>query len=237
MLTSPPIKRSGPRPRASVLLALATLAGGCTAHGPVVIAPAPNAQQTALALEAHTRIERPTRIIFGWQLNESGTRMHGRGVARLEGPYRARLDLFLSNGEGVVSAALVGGKLRIPEGAPKDILPPAELMWGVLGVFRPENGIELLGADRLQGGGIQLRYRFADGKQLHYEVQGGRVVALDLLQGDHTTQRVELRLSPDERYPAEATYRNLAAFRELKLTRESVQQVEPYPPDIWDPTN
>jgi hypothetical protein len=221
--------------RAGPLLALAALVGACAGRRPVVVAPVPDANQTALALEAHAQIEHPTRIIFGWELNESGVRTHGRGVARLEGPYRARLDLFLSNGEGVVSAALVGEDLRLPDGAPKDILPPPELMWGVLGVFRPELGAELLGADRLEDGGIQLRYRYQDGRKLRYEIQNGQVVSIEVLEGDHTTQRVRLTLSRNSRYPADATYRNLTAFRELKLTRESVQQVEPYPPDIWDP--
>ncbi len=217
------------------LVALGVLAGSCTNHRPVVVAPIPDPARTALALEDHTRILHPTRIIFGWRLNDAGVHVHGRGVARLESPYRARLDLFLNNGESVVSAALVGQDLRIPAGVRRDILPPPDLMWAVLGVFRPEADMTLLGADRLRGGGIQLRYRSPDGRQLRYQVDGGRVVALELLQGNHTTQRVRLTLSGGSRYPARADYRNLATFRELKLTRESVEQVEPYSPDIWDP--
>ena len=50
-------------------------------------------------------------------------------MARIEPPSKARLDLFLDNGEGVLSAALVDDELRLPHGAPEDILPPVELMW------------------------------------------------------------------------------------------------------------
>jgi len=154
-------------------------------------------------------------------------------VARVEPPYRARLDLFLGNGETVVRAALVNGELRLPPGAPTNILPPADLMWGVLGVFRPQLGITLLGADRLEGDDLRLRYEYDDGRQLHYQVTDGRIGKMEILDGSHVVERVELEMNGEDRYPVEATYRNLAAFRELKMARESVERVEPFPPDIW----
>ncbi len=231
-MSKTPLTTSPLRAFAALLLGLAPAA--CTGHRPAVVGPAPNAEQTARALEAGTRLRRATRIVFRWELNESGVRMHGKGVARIEEPYRARLDLFLSNGETVVRAALVGEDLRLPPGAPRDILPPPELMWGVLGVFRPEQETTLLGADRLEGGATRLRYRYPDGEELHYHVEDGRVTTIALLDDAHTTQRVQLSLSPDSQFPEKATYRDLTAFRELKLTRESVESVESYPADIWD---
>lgn len=221
---------------------LLTLAGALTvaacSQPPVVpVAPAVDPEQLALALEDRTSLTEPVRIVFEWQLNEAGVRVRGRGVARIEPPYKARLDLFLGNGETVIRAALVDGELRLPPGAPEGILPPADLMWGVLGVFRPLFGIELLGADRMEAEALQLRYRYADARELHYRVLDGRVRSLEILQQGRAVERVELGLDDGNRYPAEATYRNLAAFRELKLTRESVERVESYPPDIWDPTS
>lgn len=221
--------------RHAVVLALVLLIGACTPPAPVVVAPAPDPEQVALALEHRTSLTEPVRIVFGWQLNEAGMRVRGRGVARIEPPYKARLDLFLGNGETVVRAALVEGELRLPPGAPEGILPPADLMWGVLGVFRPLYGTELLGADRLEGDALQLRYRYADERVLHLRVHEGRVRALEMFQGGTAVERVELGLEEGNRFPMEATYRNLSAFRELKLTRESVERVESYPPDIWDP--
>jgi hypothetical protein len=229
-MSKPPYVRTGP------LLGVAAtiLVSACAPQRPVVLAPAVDPEQLALSLEDHTTIEQPIRVVFGWQLNEGGIRVSGRGVARVEPPYRARLDLFLGNGETVVRAALVNGDLRLPPGAPTNILPPADLMWGVLGVFFPRTGITLLGADRLEGEDLQLRYEYDDGRQLHYRVTDGRIGMMELLQGSHVVERVELEMLDDDRYPVQATYRNLAAFRELKLARESVERVEPFPPDIWN---
>lgn len=225
--------------RTSTLLVTGALLGllGCAPRRPEVAAPALDGEQLALAIEDRTSLQEPIRVVFEWQLNEAGVRVKGRGVARIEPPYKARLDLFLGNGETVVRAALVDGELRLPPGAPEGILPPADLMWGVLGVFRPQFGIELMGAEQLAGGATRLRYRYADARELYFAVEGGRIRTVEVLRDGHTTERVELGLDDGSRYPAEATYRNLTAFRELKLTRESVERVESYPPDIWDPTS
>ena len=225
-----------PAVRLPLIVAVATaVLGGCSPRRVVVVAPALDAEQMALALEDHTSLDEPIRIVFGWELNESGIRVRGRGVARVEPPYKARLDLFLGNGEAVIKAALVNGQLRLPPGAPRNILPPPDLMWGTLGVFRPKLSAEMLGGDRLEGDALRLRYRYADGTELHYTTENGVLKRLELVEDGHVVQRVEVELEEGSRYPVEAIYRNLAAFRELKITRESFERVEPYPPDIWDP--
>ena len=229
--------RSLRRPLNTLLVPGALALGACSPTPIVYVSPPPDPEQVALALEDKTSLKEPVRIVFEWQLNEAGVRVRGRGVARIEPPYKARLDLFLGNGETVVRAALVDGDLRIPPGAPEGILPPADLMWGVLGVFRPLYGTELMGADRLEGDALNLRYRYADARELRFHVVGGRVRTVEILKGGTAVERVELGLDEGSRYPAEATYRNLAAFRELKLTRQTVEQVESYPPDIWDPVS
>jgi hypothetical protein len=224
--------------RVPILLATAFSlmgAGACAPRGPGVVAPVSDAVGLAERLESGTQLQEPIRVLFEWSLNESGVRVKGRGVARIEPPYKARLDLFMNNGETIVRAALVDGDLRLPPGTPEGILPPPDLMWGVLGVFRPETGTELLGADDLEDGSVRLRYGYRDGRVLTFQVAGGRVRSMELLDGGHVVQRVELELEAGSRYPEEATYRNLADFRELKLTRDSLERVGPYPPDIWDP--
>ena len=218
------------------LLALAA-AGACSPAPPAVVAPAVDPDQLALSLEDRTALDGPIRVVFEWSLNESGVRVKGRGVARLEPPYKARLDLFMGSGDTAIRATLVDGVLSLPPGAPEGILPPPDLMWGVLGVFRPQSGSELMGAEQLAGGSVQLRYRYPDGEELHYQVAGGTVSSVELSKGGHVVQRVELEMQEGSRYPTEATYRNLAAFRELKLTRESLEHVASYPPEIWDLTN
>jgi hypothetical protein len=42
-------------------------------------------------------------------------------------------------------------------------------------------------------------------------------------------------MGEDSRYPREATYRNLTAFRELTIVRESMERRAPFDPVIWDP--
>lgn len=222
-------------PRTLLAILAAVLAGvACSPRKVVYVVPAPDPEQVALALEDRTALREPVRILFDWQLNEAGVRVRGRGVARIEPPYKARLDLFLGNGEAVVRAALVDGELRLPPGAPEGILPPADLMWGVLGVFRPLYGVDLMGAERQEGDSLRLRYRYDDLRELHFHVAAGRVHTVEILQGGRAVERVELALDDGIRYPAEATYRNVPAFRELRLTRAEVERVESYPPDIWE---
>ena len=200
-----------------------------------MIAPIPDAPGAASVVSSRTGLQEPLRIVFAWQLNEGGQRVQGRGVARVEPPYRARLDLFLHNGETVVSAAMVEGDLRLPPGSPDDILPPPDLMWGALGVFRPHVGTTLLGADQLEGEAMRLRYGYADGRELHYQVVEGSLTMLELVERGRVVQRVRLTPGRADRYPVEATYRNMADFRELTLERESLQIVGSFDPEIWDP--
>ena len=220
--------------RAATVAAL-LLVSSCGPRRLAVIAPIGDAEGAAAALHGETRLDEPLRIVFGWRLNEAGQRVQGRGVARVEPPYKARLDLFLHNGETVLSAALVEGDLRMPVGAPDDILPPPDLLWGVLGVFRPPVGTQLLGAEQLEGNAKRLRYGYPDGKELHYEVVGGSVRSLEMLERGQVVQRVRLEPGPADRYPVEAMYRNMADFRELTLDRESLQVVGAFDPEIWDP--
>ncbi len=208
---------------------------GCMPKQAAVIAPVPDALGTALVLQDQTELESPIRILFVWELNDAGVGVKGRGVARVAPPYRARLDLFLDNGELVIRAALVEGELRLPAGAPNDILPPPDLMWGTLGVFRPESGTELVGGDRLDNGLVRLRYRYLDERELHYSMEDGVLRKLEMLSDGDVVQWVEVERDGETRYPARATYRNLTDFRELKITRQQLDQVDAYPADIWDP--
>lgn len=238
-MPSNPTTHAGSHLRLPLALVAAAAVGACAHVAPPGSAPAlppAHAQQLAHSLEQRTSLSEPIRVVFGWQLNEAGTHLKGRGVARIEPPYKARLDLFLNNGETAVTAALVNGDLRLPAGTRTDVLPPPDLMWGVLGVFRPDTDTEFVGAERLKGGALRLRYRYQDGQEIDYRVVDGRVRAIELRdRGGHVAQRVELGLDGSDRYPLKATYRNMSAFRELKVTRESVERVDSYPPEIWNP--
>lgn len=246
MTASDPTRVPGPSSRGrsrrrfastALVVLTAALAGACGPRRLDVVAPMPDAATTARGLERSTELVEPLQIRFAWHLNESGSRMDGLGVARVEPPYRARLDLFLENGETVLSAALVDGELRLPPGAREDILPPVDLMWGALGVFRPAAGAELVGGERLEGDAERLRYRRPSGGELHYEVADGTLRAVEVLQGDDVIEwvRVSGTAEGEGRHPTEATYRNLAEFRELRITRQELESVERFDPGIFDP--
>ena len=226
-------RQPGPRARDLAVVLMGIAISSCASSPPSVPAPPVDAARVALRLEFATRVVRPARILFSWSLSDRDARFRGRGVARVEPPFKARLDLFYGNGETIARAALVDDDLRIPLGTPDGIIPPAELLWGTLGVFRPGRETTLLGAENLGEGRVRLRYQRPDGLVVRYTVRGDGVEEVERIRQGRTVERVTLEQEPVDHYPTEATYRNLAAFRELRLSRDSSEPVEPYPPDIW----
>lgn len=229
-----PPRGRGRAARATAALLFAAAACGAPSAPPPPAPAAIDASAVALRLEGTTAPTEPARIFFEWSVSDRDARFQGRGVARVEPPYKARLDLFLGNGETVARAALVNDDLRLPAGAPAGLVPPAEMLWGILGVFRPGVNITLLGGESLGEGRIRLRYRRPDGIELRFTIAGGRVAEIERLRQGSTVERITVEPDDRNRYPTAATYRDLAAFRELKLTRERVEQVEAFPPDIWE---
>jgi len=193
------------------------------------------AEETALAMGHRTRLQEPTRAIFAWSLNEAGMRVQGRGVARMEPPYRLRLDLFLENGETLAQAALVGDDIRIPPWTPAEVIPPPPLLWAALGVFRPGVDVPLVGGEALSENEIALRYLLSSEIQLRFKITDGDVEEAELIRDGHVEERVRVVRADTANALPDATYRNLRAFRELRITLETVEHVEGFPPDIWYP--
>ncbi len=192
--------------------------------------------QLALLVEARTRLTAPVRLVFDWSVREPGLRSGGRGVARLEPPHRARLDLFTGRGETVLRAAMVGDDLRLPEGASDELVPPPALFWSSLGVFRPGGDYRLARGSEADDGTRHLTYDSSSRPDLLYEVDDeGRVAALALLRDGEIVDRLSLSLPPRDGFPTRATYRNLIDFRELTFTLDTVESVERFPSDIWFP--
>jgi hypothetical protein len=199
----------------------------CGPHRLGVIAPMGDPATAATEVERQTGLDEPIQITFEWSLNEARQRHRGRGVARVE--------LFTTDLELVLSAALVDGELRLPPGSRDDILPPTDLMWGALGVMRPHEA-RLIGGDVLEGDAKRLRYAYDDGTELRYDVVEGLLSSLELLDDGHVVQSVALSNDGLSRYPVEAKYRNLTAFRELTIVRESLERVDAFDAAIWDPS-
>jgi hypothetical protein len=214
--------------RIAVLAALAAL-GGCALHGVPATAD-PTAADRAVR---ETAPDRPLRVIFGWRALDGTARFAGEGAARIEPPYRARLDLFGAHGEGYLSAALVGSEFRIP-GDPGDVLPPPAMIWAVLGVVRPPDDAVLEGT-REGAGTLELYYATGatgDGR-LRYTLDGGRLRAAEW---SRRGRRMMVELAGAVAgLPASAAYRDWGSNTELHLELESVDEVEPYPPEIWTP--
>lgn len=210
------------------MASIAVLLWGC--GGPSI----PDTADPALAGEAvaATAPERPLRVIFDWRAMEREARFSGSGAARTEPPYRARLDLFGPSGDGYLSAALVGHELRLPPGSAPVRLPPPAMMWAVLGVVAPP-GNSVLRGTRQEPGRTELYYEL-DGGLLRYELQGGRLVAAEW-EGGGARMDVRLEGATGHGLPRRAVFRDWSGYTELELNLESVDEVEPYPPDIWSP--
>ncbi len=218
-----------------LLLGTGTGLAGCASAPPAPSVPPPNVAQVELNATRASSLDGPYRLFFEWSAVEPGSRLGGRGVARIEPPYLARLDLFSSNGERVAAAALDGDILRVADDVQTQVPPPA-LLWGTLGVFRPGMGVGLTGGRRFPNGDLELRYRQPGGSEVLYLLKNSRIERIDVQRGGRATEEVTLTRADGERFPRQATYRHLAEVRELRITLESVEHVESYPTDIWDPT-
>ncbi len=179
-----------------------------------------------------TAPEAPLHILFDWTAREPDARFTGRGVARVEPPYRARLDLFGPRGEGYLSAAVVDGDLRMPRNVAPNAVPPAPLLWSVLGVVLPPDRATLVGASR---DGDETRLDFErEGERWMFLLKAGRLRRTEWnARGRRYT--VELEGTGPHGLPRKAVYRDWAAFTELTLELDEVERVEPFAPEIWTP--
>ncbi len=210
------------------------MTGGCTTATPAPSEPPLNAGQLATRASQASAPDAPYRIVFEWSLTEPSMRLQGRGVARIEPPYRARLDLFSRSGDRVTAAALVDGELRLPEGMP-EYLPPPTLFWGALGVFRPDRGMALGGGSWRPDGTAELRYLPGPEEELTIRLSETAIREILVARGGRTTQELRVTRAEGERFPRETVYRDLTRTRELRMTVESVEHVESYPSDVWTP--
>jgi hypothetical protein len=201
---------------------------GCAVHAPPeTVDPA-----TAAAAVAGTAPDRPLRVVFEWRAMEGEARFNGRGVARIEPPYHARLDLFGPRGDTYLSAALVDAQIRLPAGVQGVQLPPPALMWAVLGVVSPPVDAVLVGT-REEAARAELYYEI-DGSTLRYVLEDGRLRSARW-DGAGRRMAVELEGHAGMGLATQALYRDFAAVTELMLNLESVDEVDAYSSDIWWP--
>jgi hypothetical protein len=233
-------------PALPVVLLLGACAARARPAGPVPATPprassstaaatTPSPQELARAAVDATARRVPMRVVFDWKVQDRDARFSGQGVARVEPPDRARLDLFGPRGEGYLSAAVVGDSLRVPPGLRPQAaaVPPQTLLWSVLGVLRPPEGARLVSA-RQQGTEVRLEYARGD-ERWQFVVAAGRLQRAELDRPGTGRQTLELQGEGPLGLPREAVFRDFAAFRQLTLTLDRADEAQPFPPDTWAP--
>lgn len=216
------------RPLPFLALLAAALAAACAGRG------VPKTADPGVAAAAidRTAPDRPLQAVFDWVILDGGARFTGSGVARIEPPYRARLDLFGPRGDGYLSAAAIGDQIRLPPGTPAVPLPPPALMWAVLGVVSPPSDAVLVGT-RVEDDRTELYYD-VEGSRLRYSLVAGRLRSAQW-QGGGRQMALELSGSAQHGLPRSALYRDASGGTEMKLDLEQVDHVESFPPDTWMP--
>ena len=184
---------------------------------------------------AGTMPDSPVQINFDFRLKEADLRFEGRGVARVEPPYRVRIDLFTKQGEALFRAALVDGDLRIPPGVPRELAPPPALLWAALGVFRPDSRLRLEGGRGGGNGTVTLRYGGDAGEDRRFRLEKGLLTRAEIHEDGHLIEEVDLDLDESSENVVETVYRNRALFLELTFSLKSVENVESFPSEIWHP--
>lgn len=221
--------------QAFLIVLLSTV--GCQGGGdiPGITPPDLNLEAEADRALSATMPESPVQITFDFRLREADLRFAGQGVARVEPPYRVRIDLFTNRGEGLFRAALVGSDLRVPPGVPVELAPPPALLWAALGVFRPDAGLEIVGGRGHGEDGATIRYGGERGEDLRFRLSSGLLTRAEIREEGHLIEEVDLELDEGSSEVLETVYRNRALFVELVFSLKSVEYVDSFPAEIWDP--
>ncbi|HET8655512.1 MAG TPA: hypothetical protein VFL93_08340 [Longimicrobiaceae bacterium] len=221
----------------AALLAVAVLVGCAGRVPPPAGAPVADPAAVAQHIAAATLPASPRQVTFSWTLNEAGSKLHGRGVARFVAPDHARLDLFGPRGESYLAAALVDGEFRLPQGASaRAPLPSPALLWAAVGVVQTPADAALEGATSDDSVTV-LRYRTPGGEEFRYRIHAGpepRLEQLERIGGSGVLETVWLDRDPRGRLQR-TRYRDWSAYRDLTLDVESINNVESFPGSIWRP--
>ncbi len=173
-------------------------------------------------------------VVFDWSFRDpnADVQLDGIGQARLQDPDRARLDLFLDNGEAVLAAGLVEDELWAREEKALEFVPSPALLWAFLGTFRPGGDAIRLGGEAFDGDVFRLRFQLPDEDELRYEFLSGRMTEVEVRHDGDWEHRVTLDWEGGGEVPSVATYRK-PPFTELKVTVNTVERVDSHPSDIW----
>lgn len=166
----------------------------------------------------------PQKITFKWELNQSSIVARGEGVARLQAPDHARVDLFLGGGFGAAAAAvLVGDSLFVPPGSNgRDLVPPAPLLWAALGRL----ALPPVADTTIRVSGDTLRASLGAPVQWRVTAVGSQLTRVERISGDRIVESVD-------RIPGKKVRYELSGRRSLVLDIEIQQPVPPFDASIW----
>ncbi len=231
-------RRGVRRPHAAVIHAMAAMclpwSTACASSGGFAEGgPAPLIAQN---LVEATAVTAPLHVMFDWSLRDREARFNGAGSARVQPPYRGRLDLFGPRGETYLVAAIERGQMQLPPGADADALPPPALFWAALGVLYPPDGAELSGTSTSTGATTgeetQLEYRLGD-QRWRFRLVGDMLRSAEWQNGSNGRRTVELEGTVGPGLPQRARYRDWIAFRELELNIRSAEPTDAFSDDVF----
>jgi hypothetical protein len=171
-------------------------------------------------------------VVFSWAYHDEAMKFSGKGALRVQAPYHGRTDLFGPRGETLMRSVVIGDSLIVPPGVPDGLMPPVSLGWATIGVLRPEPGA-LLESTTASGDTLTLGYVRGQ-EHWHYRLIKGRMRYAEWTGPGSSKRSIELRGTSSHGLPAEAVYRDWAAFRELTTTVEEINESAPFSPDTWD---
>ncbi len=164
------------------LTALGLVIGNIACAGGSLGNPTPilDMDQAVLRASRGNPLPATSTVIFQWRVNAPDLRLEGEGVARLQSPDLARLDLYMENGELVLAAGLVEDQVWAREERALEFVPSPALLWAFLGVFRPGEDATQLGGEDFENDVSRLRYQLPDGDELRYLFRSGRLAEVEM---------------------------------------------------------
>lgn len=217
-MTSPVLSRAA---IVAGALAAGSVAWGCAPR----VHPMPGVAPATVALPALGLAPAPQRVTFTWELNDQTIVARGDGVARMQPPDTARVDLFLGGGFGRAAAAiLVGDTLRVPPGAGDEahLIPPPPLMWAALGRL----AVPALPDTVVRVSGDTLRAQIGRPAAWRLTAVGNQLVRLERISGDRIVEWVSRNPGHDVRY-------ELSGRRSLVLHVDTQQPSPPFDASVW----
>lgn len=180
----------------------------------------------------------PTVLRFTWTYKDETFEANGDGAVRRQGPDRARLDFFLSNGMAGGYAILVGDSLTIPGiDLVRRMLPPVPLLWASLGrlaVPMVQDTVARMDGDTLRADLGRLRggdAAGADGRAWRVTFAGDRLVRVERIEDGKIIEWVQR--VPGERGALGLQYVHERGKRRLAIAVSDTTIVEGFDDAIW----